>query len=92
MAPDIKQTIIGIREGEKIHEIMVTRDDSRNTYDYGDHYIIYPDFEWVNFGKIFKGGGIKLKMDSKYDSGSNSEWLSVDDIRELLKQYGLFEG
>jgi UDP-N-acetylglucosamine 4,6-dehydratase (inverting) len=92
MAPDIKHTIIGVREGEKIHEVMVTRDDSRNTWDYGDYYIIYPTSDWINFDKIFKPGGSKVPDGFKYDSGKNTEWLSTGDIRRLLQEHGLFEG
>jgi UDP-N-acetylglucosamine 4,6-dehydratase (inverting) len=91
MAPDIEQKSIGVREGEKIHEVMITRDDSRNAYDYGNHYIIYPTFDWINFDKIFKPEGYKVPDGFKYDSSKNTDWLSVDDIRRLLKAYNLFE-
>ena len=60
MAPDAKIKIIGIREGEKIHEVMITKDDSRYTYDYGEYYIIYPNFEWFDFEKSFKPGGVSI--------------------------------
>jgi UDP-N-acetylglucosamine 4,6-dehydratase (inverting) len=89
MAPDLKQEIVGVREGEKIHEMMITRDDSRSTYDYGDHFIIYPTFSWVNFDRIFKPGGKKVEDGFKYDSGHNTEWLSIGDLRMLLNEYGL---
>jgi FlaA1/EpsC-like NDP-sugar epimerase len=42
--PGGKINVVGIREGEKLHEVMITSDDSRGTYDYGDHYIIYPNY------------------------------------------------
>ncbi len=90
MAPDSTTKIIGIREGEKIHEVMITRDDSRTTYDYGDYYIIYPNFEWFNFEKSFKPGGKLIEDGFEYSSGNNTEWLSVEDIRKLLKEYNLF--
>ena len=90
MAPDAKMKIIGIREGEKIHEVMITKDDSRSTYDYGDYFIIYPNFEWFDFEKSFKPGGKPLEDGFEYGSGNNTEWLSVEDIRKLLKEYDLF--
>ena len=90
MNPDAKMKIIGIREGEKIHEVMITKDDSRYTYDYGDYYVIYPNFEWFNFEKSFKSGGKKIKDGFQYHSGENEEWLSVEDIRGLLKKYNFF--
>jgi UDP-N-acetylglucosamine 4,6-dehydratase (inverting) len=89
MAPGIKQKIVGVREGEKIHEMMITRDDSRNTYDYGDYYIIYPTFDWIDFTKYERGGAL-VEDGFKYDSSNNTEWLSVDDMRKLLKTYELF--
>lgn len=89
MAPEAKIKIVGIREGEKIHEVMITKDDSRYTYDYGDYYIIYPNFEWFNFEAAFKPGGEKIPDGFEYHSGNNSEWLSVEDIRRLIKEYNL---
>lgn len=46
MNPSGHIELVGIREGEKLHETMITADDSRSTYDYGDYYIIYPNYEW----------------------------------------------
>ena len=89
MAPDAKMKIVGIREGEKIHEVMITKDDSRSTYDYGDYYIIYPNFEWFDFKKSFKEGGKPLEDGFEYNSGNNTEWLSVEDIHNLLIEYKL---
>lgn len=89
MAPELDINIIGIREGEKIHEVMVTKDDARNTYDYGDYYVIYPDFEWFNFEKSFKSGGTKIEDGFEYHSGGNKEWLSIEEIKELIIKYDL---
>ncbi|MCQ2563586.1 MAG: UDP-N-acetylglucosamine 4,6-dehydratase (inverting) [Mogibacterium sp.] len=89
MAPDAKMKIVGIREGEKIHEVMITKDDSRTTYDYGNYYIIYPNFEWFDFKKSFKEGGTLIEEGFEYGSGNNTEWLSVEDIKKLLKEYHL---
>jgi len=91
LKPGINMKDIGIREGEKIHEVMITCDDSRYTYDYGDYYIIYPNFEWFNFEKSFKKGGKKIKEGFQYHSGDNSEWLSVEDLRKLIDEYDLVQ-
>ncbi len=80
---------VGIREGEKIHEVMITSDDSRMTYDYGDYYIIYPNFDWFSFEEHFHAGGVKIEEGFEYHSGNNSEWLSIEDIRKLIKEYDL---
>lgn len=89
MKEDVKLKFIGIREGEKIHEVMITSDDSRTTYEYEKHYIIYPHFEWWNFEKFFTPGGKLIEPGYEYNSGTNDQWLSVEDLRKLLKeQYG----
>jgi UDP-N-acetylglucosamine 4,6-dehydratase (inverting) len=89
MAPALEQKIVGIREGEKIHEVMITKDDSRHTYDYGAYYIIYPNFEWYNFAKYFKPGGEKIPVGFEYNSGANEEWLSVAQLEGLIAEYHL---
>jgi UDP-N-acetylglucosamine 4,6-dehydratase/5-epimerase len=76
---------VGIRTGEKIHEVMVTEEDSRMTYEYDDHFIIYPDFDW--WKKVNdKPGGKKVEDRFRYSSDNNKKWLSVDEIREQLKK------
>ena len=85
MKPDCKINEFGIREGEKLHEVMVTRDDSRLTYEYEKHYIIYPNFDWKNPNDILPGG--KLVEDGfEYNSETNIEWLSVEELKEALKK------
>lgn len=51
MLPEAKIREIGIREGEKLHEVMITKDDSRSTYEFDKHYVIYPNFEWWDSNK-----------------------------------------
>jgi UDP-N-acetylglucosamine 4,6-dehydratase (inverting) len=84
MLPECTIEEIGIREGEKLHEVMVTKDDSRSTYEYDKHYIIYPNYTWSDKGMILPGG--KLVEDGfEYNSGNNVEWLGVEELREALK-------
>lgn len=77
---------IGIREGEKLHEVMVTKDDSRTTYEYEKHYIVYPHFDWLDLDKVLLPGGKMVKEGFEYSSNENAQWLSVDDLREALKK------
>lgn len=84
MAPDLKQVEVGIREGEKLHECMVPAADSMTTYEYEKNFIIYPHMEWCNLDKAILPGGKKVEMGFVYDSGTNTEWLSVDDLRRLV--------
>lgn len=76
--------IVGIREGEKLHEVMVTEYDSFHTYEYERHFVIYPNFDWWNFERHFTPGGRKVEEFFRYASDNNSSWLSVDDIRQRL--------
>ncbi|GAA0090272.1 UDP-N-acetylglucosamine 4,6-dehydratase (inverting) [Paraclostridium bifermentans] len=90
MLDDCKFKIIGIREGEKLHEVMITKDDSRNTYEYDKHYIIYPNFEWWNFEKHFTPGGKLIEDGFEYNSGNNIDWLNIDQLRERLNDLNLY--
>ena len=82
--PGCKMPEVGIREGEKLHEVMVTKEDSLSTYEYDKHFIVYPHMDWWNSAKI-QAGGKKVEPGFEYSSGKNSQWLSVDDLKELLK-------
>ncbi len=73
---------VGIREGEKLHEVMITKDDSRITYEYEKHYIIYPHFDWWNSENFFTPGGKSIEDGFEYNSGTNTEWLSIEDLRD----------
>jgi UDP-N-acetylglucosamine 4,6-dehydratase (inverting) len=85
ICPECKLKEVGIREGEKLHEVMITEEDSRTTYEYDDHYIIYPQFDWWDFKRHFKRGGKKVREEFRYSSDLNDWWLSVEDLRRLLK-------
>ena len=86
MAPEKPIKIIGVRPGEKLHEIMVTEDDARNTTELEDRYIINPAFaEWhdaVALGVLGKPVADRFS----YASNTNTEWLAGEDIRGLLRE------
>ncbi len=84
MLPGCKMPEVGIREGEKLHEVMVPAEDSSHTYEYEKHYVIYPNYNWWNCDYLIPGGK-KVEPGFVYSSGDNTEWLSVEDIREKLK-------
>ncbi len=85
MCPNCEKTNVGIRPGEKLHEVMITEEDSGNTYEYDDHYIIYPNLDWWKNINV-KPGGKLVEPSFRYASNSNTEWLSVEDLRELLEK------
>ena len=82
--PGCEMPEVGIREGEKLHEVMVTREDSISTYEYEKHFIVYPHMEWWNPDKI-RAGGKQISPGFEYSSETNTEWLAVNDLVELLK-------
>ncbi len=84
MKPDIELFEIGIREGEKLHEVMISEEDSRATYDYGGYYIIYPCLEWWETDKHFNSGGQKVPDRFSYISNTNHEFLSLQEIKKKL--------
>lgn len=86
MLPGAKIREIGIREGEKLHEVMVTKDDYRNTYEFDKHYVIYPNFEWWDVARNNKNGGKPVEEGFEYNSGTNTEWLSVEQLKEALNE------
>lgn len=85
MLPGAEIKEIGIREGEKLHEVMVTKDDCRSTYEFEKHYIIYPNFEWWDPNRNNKNNGKLVKEGFEYNSGTNTEWLNVEQLRKALK-------
>lgn len=86
MAPGLEQIEVGIREGEKLHECMVPAADSASTYEYDNNFIIYPHMEWCDISKIDLKDGKKVEPGFVYDSGTNTEWLSVDELRRLVSE------
>ena len=85
MLPDCTIDEFGIREGEKLHEVMVTKDDSWTTYEYDKHYIIYPHMNWCNLDEHIQPGGKLVEQGFEYNSGTNTKWLSVDELKEALQ-------
>lgn len=89
-APDLKTKIVGIRPGEKLHEIMCPADDSHLTLEFDDHYVICPtikfsstDYDYSNnlLGEV----GVPVPMGYEYHSGNNPHFLNVNEIREFDK-------
>ena len=89
MNPNAILEEVGIREGEKLHEVMITKDDSRMTYEYENHYIIYPHFDWWSSDRHFTNGGKPIEEGFEYNSGTNVEWLDVKELRSLLVQLNM---
>ena len=83
MLPGCEMPEVGIREGEKLHEVMVPEEDSAHTYEYENHFIIYPNYDWWHPEFVIPGGK-KVEPGFVYSSGNNKEWLSIEDIKAKL--------
>ena len=89
IAPELEQRIVGIRPGEKLHEEMITSSDSYNTVDLGKYYAILPQkspyskYSKENYKLEFNA--VNVPEGFSYDSGNNTEWESIESLRELVK-------
>jgi UDP-N-acetylglucosamine 4,6-dehydratase len=84
IAPGCRTEAIGIRPGEKLHEIMVPVDEALNTVEHADHYVIQPAHSfWDRAKYMASSGGKPCPPDFCYSSDANRDWLSADQIRQL---------
>jgi UDP-N-acetylglucosamine 4,6-dehydratase (inverting) len=88
IGPECKIRVVGIRPGEKIHEEMITASDSFNTVDLGPYYAILPSVA-DHFAEDYlqQRGGLRVEPGFVYNSGSNPDFLTVDDLRGLIGRH-----
>ena len=91
MAPSIPHEIIGIRPGEKLHEVMCPKDDSHLTIEFSDHYIIAPSINFWDQDLNFKRNALKeegkfVEEFFEYSSGDNVDFLKSEQILEFNKE------
>jgi UDP-N-acetylglucosamine 4,6-dehydratase len=85
IAPECKTEVIGIRPGEKLHEVMVPKDDAHRTVEYDDKFIIKPDFRF--FGRRFdSNGGKPVPDDFEYNSETNPWKMTIDEMKEIIRK------
>jgi len=84
IAPECETKIVGIRPGEKIHELMITLDDARNTLEFDEFYVIEPNFKFWS-RRCSWDGGSRVPDDFEYHSGNNPWRLTVDEMREMIR-------
>jgi len=89
IAPNCRTEITGIRPGEKLHEEMITETDALNAIEFKDYFVILPSYppSWdvKEYLRIFEGKPCEFGF--KYNSGTNADWLTVEQIRTLIKQH-----
>jgi UDP-N-acetylglucosamine 4,6-dehydratase/5-epimerase len=88
IGPECEKKITGIRPGEKIHEEMITDSDSYYTYDLGKYYTILPSSHRWKLDEFLKHfNGKKVPFGFRYNSGENTEWETVEGLRQLIKEH-----
>jgi UDP-N-acetylglucosamine 4,6-dehydratase len=84
LAPGAEHRIIGIRPGEKVHEVLVTEDESRHAYEVDSGYVILP--EYASWSLVSVRGGCALPSGFRYSSDRNADWLTVESLREMAAE------
>jgi UDP-N-acetylglucosamine 4,6-dehydratase len=87
IGPDCRKETVGIRPGEKLHELMIGVDDARRTSDMGTYYVVQPEFPWWDAHLVSEG--IPVAEGFSYTSDNNPDRLSVEQVRALLKTLDL---
>jgi UDP-N-acetylglucosamine 4,6-dehydratase len=87
VAPENRIEIIGIRPGEKLHEVLISEDESRHTVEMEDMYVVMPaEAVWTNpFGREWERHGKPLEDGFRYASNNNAQWLSLEQIRGMIQ-------
>ena len=84
MAPNLPHQIIGIRPGEKMHEVLLTNNDSRTVLELEDRYIVEPDFTYWKRNSHAESGAKRVNSNFNYQSDTNREWLDGETMRQII--------
>lgn len=84
VAPQCKTKIVGIRPGEKLHEVMISVDDARNTKELDDCYVIQPAFNW--WSKENHAEGKDVPEGFSYSSDNNKQWLTIPQLQKMISE------
>jgi len=87
LAPDLPQKVIGIRPGEKLHEVMCPADDSHLTMEFDDHFVLSPSITFLERNNDFSTNligekGRPVKQGFEYNSGKNEHFLNIEELKE----------
>ena len=86
MAPDMPQREVGIRPGEKIHEVLITEDDARSTFELPDRYMILPEF-WERLHRAYPNSGARpVEQGFRFASNINSDWLCAERLTKMIAE------
>ena len=86
IAPEAAKKIIGVRPGEKLHEVLITEEEARRTREFEDYFVIEPDFPF--WGQKNKGlqEGKQVPEGFRYASDTNDRWLTKDELRKIVEE------
>ena len=88
IGPNCQQVLVGVRPGEKLHEEMITETDSLNTVETDRYYVITPSTPtWEVADYLVAFNGKRVAEGFKYNSGTNTEWLTVDQLRNQIREH-----
>jgi len=85
VAPGVRKKIIGIRPGEKLHEILLTKEEAQHAKEFDKHFVIEPEHPFWNKDNFRNGG--HLSNDFEYTSDKNDKWITKEQIKEILKNF-----
>jgi len=86
LAPGVAHRSVGIRPGEKLHEVLITQDDARNTIEIPDRYVITPAFDDRVLKRYIKAGGSRTAEEFCYASDTNTAWLDGSTLRQMYTE------
>ena len=89
IAPECEQKVVGIRPGEKLHEVLISEDEARNAVEFENHYVVQTDQrlrESLTDRDRIGGAGLRCAESFRYDSETNPDFMSVDALRDLLQE------
>lgn len=88
IVPNVKREIIGIRPGEKLHEVLLPKEEARHAVELDKYFVVLPEYRQIfdieeRFGK-FLSQGKKLPVDFSFTSDTNKDWLTIEDLKQLI--------
>ncbi|MDD2541978.1 MAG: polysaccharide biosynthesis protein, partial [Desulfuromonadaceae bacterium] len=87
IGPECQRNIVGIRPGEKLHEEMITENDAMTTLEFKEYFIMLPTTGKIRHLSANEHGGVPCRLGFRYNSGENTDWLSVEQLRTLIQKH-----